>query len=143
MYLTPYLLIFPYLSGHFSCPTFSMDLKTILPIIAVAILTLLGNVFYFEYKFRKERKKETLREKLTQFLLPLYFIFKKDEFELHEWIKADVDLDEYYSDMPRRLMSKELYEIISKNLYLADDELHQACLQFLEWRYKSDVEERL
>lgn len=122
-----------------------MNLETLFPVIIVAILTLLGNIIYFEYKFRKKRKeksREVLRQRLTQFLLPLYVIFKKDELERHAWLNADVDMYEYESEMPKRIFSKEMHEIISKNLYLADDELHSSCLLFLEWAYRSNPDER-
>lgn len=120
-----------------------MDLKTLLPIIIVALLTLVGNISYFEYKFRKEGGKKILRQKLTNLLLPLYFILKKDELLVNAAFTSDeVDIYEYLSDIPKRLMSTELYEVISKNLHLADDELHEACLQFLAWGYNSDSNER-
>lgn len=117
--------------------------ETLVPVVLVALLTLIGNILFFRYTFHKEGKKDLLRRKLTDFLLPLYFLLKKDELEIYAWLRnQDLDMYEYYSDMPKRLMGKELYEIISKNLYLADNELHTACLEFLVWGYSSNSYER-
>ena len=113
----------------------------ILPIILVALLGVTGNIVYFEYKLKKQRSKEVLKMRLTNLLLPLYYVLKNDELELHLWIKSDVDTYEYESYKPERLL-KPLIEIIKKNLYLADNELHEACISFMEWAYKSDTSER-
>jgi len=119
-----------------------MNVETLAPIIIVATLSLMGNILYFNYRFKKERKKELLRETLTQLLLPLYVILKRDELEFYEWQNNDdADMAEYASDMPERLMSK-VYPIIEKNLHLADSDLFTGCLQFLEWGHRSDSNQR-
>jgi len=111
-------------------------------IILVALLGVVGNVIYFKYQSSKEKDREVLKNKLTNLLLPLFYILKNDELELHAWSKSDnVDIYEYISDQPDRLF-KPLAEIIKNNLYLADDELHEACLLFVEWVYKSDSNDR-
>jgi len=112
-----------------------------IPIILVATLGVLGNIIYFEYRLKKERHKEILKKGLTKLLLPLYYTLKNDELVLYAWLNSDVDPYEYESDKPERLL-KDLEEIIENNLYLADDELHAACIMFIEWAYKGDVKER-
>lgn len=68
-------------------------------------------------------------------------MLKNDELEIHLWIKSDADTYEHESDKPERLVGP-LIEIINKNLYLADNELHEACISFVEWAYKSDTYDR-
>lgn len=116
-------------------------MSNLLTISLVALLGVLGNIVFFRYQFRKEVNKEVLRARLTNLLLPLYYILKNDELERHLWEKADADFYEYESDKPERLL-KPLIEIIKTNLYLADNELHEACTTFIEWAYKSDTYER-
>ena len=113
----------------------------LLSIILVALLGVIGNVIFFRYQSRKERSKEVLKMRLASLLLPLYFVLKNDELEAHLWEKSDADFYEYESDKPERLL-KPLVEIIKTNLYLADNELHKACISFIEWGYKSDTNER-
>lgn len=113
----------------------------LIPIILVAVSGVLGNIIYFEYRLKKERHKETLKKRLTDLLLPLYYTLKNDELVIHAWLKSDADPYEYESDKPERLLNS-LTKIIKENLYLADDELHTACIMFMEWAYKSDTNER-
>jgi hypothetical protein len=111
-------------------------------IILVALLSVIGNIIYFKYQLRKERDKEVLKTRLINLLLPLYYILKNDELEINLWIKnEDVDMYEYESDKPERLL-KPLVNIIKANLYLADNELHEACISFITWAYKSDTNQR-
>lgn len=112
-----------------------------IPIILVATLGVLGNIIYFEYRLKKERHKEILKRRLTKLLLPLYYTLKNDELVWHAWLNSEADPYEYESDKPERLLN-DLVEIIKNNLYLADDELHVACIMFMEWAYKGDVKER-
>ncbi|MDE2588905.1 MAG: hypothetical protein KGL95_04495 [Patescibacteria group bacterium] len=106
-----------------------------------AIGGVIGNIVYFNYRLKKEGNKEVLKMRLTNLLLPLYYILKNDELEVYLWIKGEADPYEYESDKPKRLLNP-LVEIIKRNLYLADDELHEACISFIEWAYQSDVQER-
>lgn len=107
-------------------------------IITTAILVILGNILYFEYRF----KKENTTEKLTKLLQPLYIILKTDELEYHAYAKSKtVDLYEYYSDMPERLL-KPIKKILNNYLYLADDQLQRQSLKFLKWAYSEDSNER-
>ena len=106
-------------------------------IILVAVLGVVGNILYFEYRLKKERRREVLRKRLTNLLLPLYYILKDDELVIHAWLNSEADPYEYESDKPERLLSG-LQKIIKENLYLADDELHEACIMFIEWAYKAD-----
>jgi hypothetical protein len=48
---------------------------------------------------------------------------------------------EFIAEQPKRLKTK-IIPIIKKNLYLADDNLHKVCLEFLEWAYKVDENDR-
>lgn len=116
-------------------------MSNLLSIVLVAILGIIGNIVYFKYQLGKERNKEVLKMRLTNLLLPLFYILKNDELEIHLWLKSEADPYDYESDKPERLL-KPLVEIIKKNLYLADDELHEACIAFIEWAYKSDTNER-
>lgn len=108
-----------------------------------ASLTIIGNILYFEYKSRHEFERQVLKEKLTRLLLPLYFVLKEDDFILSAIINhPDGDPWEYDSAKFKRLLDK-LRKIVSENLYLADGELHTACLDFLELAYAaSDSDER-
>ena len=110
-------------------------------IILVAFLGVIGNIIYFKYQSKKERSKEVLKKKLTDLLLPLFYILKNDELLVHLWLKSDADPYDYEAEKPERLL-EPLIGIIKNNLYLADDELHEACISFVEWAYKSDVLER-
>ena len=70
-------------------------------IIIVAVFGVIGNIIYFEYRLKKEHRKEIDKEQLTKLLLPLYIIFKTNELELIEWLKNDdADPYEYESDKP-------------------------------------------
>ena len=116
-------------------------MSNILSIIIVAILGIIGNIFYFEYRIKKERRKEILKKRLTELLLPLYYALRTDEFLAYAWFNSDEDFCEYESEKPERLF-KNLSKIIEKNLYLADDELHWGCIQFIEWTYRADKNAR-
>jgi len=116
-------------------------MDNLLQIISVAILGVLGNIIYFEYRLKQESHKEIIKKRLTNLLLPLYYTLKNDELVIHAWLRSEVDPYEYESDKPGRLLNN-LTEIIKENLYLADDELHMACIMFLEWAHKSDPNER-
>lgn len=111
------------------------------PIILVAVLGVIGNIIYFEYRLRKERRREISKKRLTNLLLPLYYALKDDELVIHAWLNSDVDPYEYESDKPERLFNS-LREIIKENLYLANDELHEDCIMFMEWAYKANTNER-
>ena len=113
----------------------------LIPIILVAVLGVTGNIIYFEYRLKKERNREVLKKRLTNLLLPLYYTLKDDELVIHAWLNSEADPYEYESDKPERLFNS-LREIIKGNLYLADDELHEACIMFMEWAYKADKNER-
>lgn len=116
-------------------------MNNLISIIVVATLGVIGNIIYFEYRLKKERRKEVLKKRLTNLLLPLYYILKDDELVIHAWLNSEVDPYEYESDKPERLLNS-LQKIIKENLYLADDELHESCLKFIEWAYKADKNER-
>ena len=117
-------------------------MSSIVSIIIVAILGVLGNIIYFEYRLKKEHKKEISKEQLTKLLLPLYIILKTDELEFLAWLKNnDADIYEYESDKPNRLFNP-IKNILDKNLYLADDELQLFSLMFIEWAYREDSRAR-
>jgi len=116
-------------------------MNTLISIILVATLGVIGNIIYFEYRFKKERRKEILRKRLTNLLLPLYHTLKDDELVIHAWLNSEADPYEYESDKPERLLGG-LQKIIKENIYLADDELHESCIMFIEWAYKADKNER-
>lgn len=116
-------------------------MNTLISIILVATLGVIGNIIYFEYRFKKERRKEILRKRLINLLLPLYYTLKDDELVIHAWLNSEADPYEYESDKPERLLGG-LQKIIKENLYLADDELHESCTMFIEWAYKADKNER-
>ena len=50
------------------------------------------------------------------------------------------DVHDYEAKKPLRLLRK-LNKIIETNLYLADEELYEACLTFLEWSHKYGAQE--
>lgn len=107
-------------------------------IIIVAVFGVIGNIIYFEYRLKKEHRKEIDKEQLTKLLLPLYIIFKTDELELIEWLKNEnADPYEYESDKPDRLF-KPVKKILDTNLYLADEDLQKHSLLFIEWAFKED-----
>lgn len=107
-----------------------------------ATLSILGNILYFEYKSRHEFDRQILKERLTKLLLPLYFSLEEDDLILKAVINhPDGDPYEYDSEKFERLL-KKLDKIIAENLYLADGELHAACLEFLEQAYTADSSTR-
>jgi len=116
-------------------------MNNLISIILVAVLGVVGNIIYFEYRLKKERGREVLKKRLTNLLLPLYYTLKDDELLIHAWLNSEADPYEYESDKPERLFNS-LRKIIKENLYLADDELHEACIMFIEWAYKADKNER-
>jgi len=117
-------------------------LFNILPILITAGLTILGNIIYFEYKSRRDSSKKILRERLTKLLLPVYFILEEDGMVLEAIANhPDGDPWEYESGQLDRLREK-LVKIVSDNLYLADDELHTACMKFLAQAYVTNPNER-
>ena len=116
-------------------------MNNLISIILVAVLGVVGNIIYFEYRLKKERGREVLKKRLTNLLLPLYYTRKDDELLIHAWLNSEADPYEYESDKPERLFNS-LRKIIKENLYLADDELHEACIMFIEWAYKADKNER-
>jgi len=116
-------------------------MDTLYSIILVAALGVVGNIVYFEYRLRKERHREVLEKRLTNLLLPLYYTLKDDELTIHAWLNSEADPYEYESDKPKRLL-RRLRKIIKHNLYLADHELHKACITFMEWAYRADTNER-
>ncbi len=109
-------------------------------IILVALLGVIGNIVYFKYQSKKERNKEVLKMRLTNLLLPLFVILKNDEIELEYSIEYDDPYD-FDSEKPTRLLNK-LKDIINTNIYLADEELHEACMAFIKWAYLSDTNQR-
>jgi hypothetical protein len=114
----------------------------LISVIIVAALGVIGNIVYFEYRFKKEYHKEIVKEQLIKLLLPLYMVFKTDELEFFAWQKNDdADLYEYESDKPDRLF-KPIKEILDKNLFLADEELQMYAMLFVEWAYREDSRER-
>lgn len=112
--------------------------ENLISIIIVAVLGVIGNVIYFEYRLRKEHKKEITKEQLMKLLLPLYIILNNDDL-----ITLDQELDRYEheSDKPIRLLTS-IKNILDKNLYLADDDLQRSALLFLSWAYSADCNER-
>lgn len=117
-------------------------MSNITPIIIVAVLGVIGNIVYFEYRLKKKHRKEIAKERLTKLLLPLYIILKIDEIELSACLKNEnVDASEYESDKPNRLLSP-IKNILDKNLYLTDDELQMCSLLFMKWAYEEDSNER-
>lgn len=111
-------------------------------IIIVAVLGVIGNIAYFEYRLKKEQKKEVIKERLIKLLLPLYIVFKTDELALLAWQRnPDADEYEYESDKPDRLFNP-IKEILDKNLYLADSELQSLSLLFIEWGFREDSKGR-
>ncbi|MBU2541945.1 hypothetical protein KJ785_00075 [Patescibacteria group bacterium] len=115
-------------------------MSNLLSIILVAFLGVIGNITYFKYQTKKEKSKEVLKTRLTNLLLPLFITLKDDEINLEWAIKYDDPCD-FDSEKPTRLFNK-LIDIIKDNLYLADDELHEACLLFLNWAALSDGGQR-
>lgn len=114
----------------------------IVSIIIVAILGVIGNIAYFEYRLKKEHRKEIIKEQLTKLLLPLYIAFENDEIECISWQKSEgVNFAEYKSEEPDRLR-KPIKDVLTKNLYLADDELQMYSLLFLRWAFDEDSSER-
>ena len=57
------------------------------------------------------------------------------------WYSKHDDPVLYEAEKPIRLF-KELQKVIYENIYLADDELHKALLDFLNWAIQSNIDER-
>lgn len=114
-------------------------------IILVAFLGVIGNIAYFEYQARRKTKKDLLRQRLIELLLPIYIAFRYDEIEVGKIHNTDDAPDIYpnfISDRTVRIANK-IENIIQKNLYLADDELSKACLDFLDLAYSFNSDQRI
>jgi len=119
-----------------------MNLETFFSVILVSSLTLIGNVAFFNYRFRKDNKWKIRQQQITELIQPLYYLFKEDEFFGSEWSHLDsYEPTEFYAEEPKRLKEKIL-PIIKGKLYLADDELHSACIIFLDWAHNENYEQR-
>lgn len=117
-------------------------MSNIVSIITVAVLGVIGNIAYFEYKTRKKTSKDLLKERLTKLLLPLYVVIHVDEKAEIAWAtNGDGDHADFYSRLPGRLLPP-IIKIIRENIYLADDTLHTACIDFLEWAYMNNENDR-
>lgn len=116
--------------------------QTLITILLTAALTIAGNILYFEYKAKREFDRQVLKERLIKFLLPLFYTLEKDDFVFQGLVnRLNGDPWEYDAEKFKRLLEK-LEKIISENLYLADDQLQAACLDFLEDALATDSEER-
>lgn len=115
-------------------------MSNIVSIIIVAVLGVIGNIAYFEYQLHKKSKKEIIKERLSKLLLPLYLTFEDDEIN-SRWYYENDDPILHEAEKPIRLF-KELRKVIYENIYLADDELHNSLLDFLNWAMQSNIDER-
>lgn len=125
-----------------------MNLETLFPVFIVAILSVIGNVIFFKYQFKKNKKWKILDQQLTELLLPLFYNLKNDEFDRIKLSQEEEcpDTYEYYyqgfvADRPKRLL-KIIVPIVKNKLYLADDDFHKSCIEFLSWAYTSNYEDR-
>ena len=117
-------------------------MSNLVSIILVAILGVFGNIVYFEYQTNKKKSKDILKQKLTDLLLPLYVILHLKEVSMDAWLSSgEGDYAEAHSDLPTRVLPL-IEKIIEENIYLANDSLHEACLDFLQWAYSSNERER-
>lgn len=117
-------------------------MSNLISIIIVAILGVIGNIAYFEYRTKKETSKDLLKQRLTNLLLPLYVTLHLKEIATDAWLRSgEGDYAESHSDLPTRMLSP-IQKIIEENIYLANDQLHEACVEFLQWAYGSDTNER-
>ena len=117
-------------------------MSNITSIIIVAVLGVIGNIAYFEYRTHKEASKDLLKQRLTDLLLPLYVILHLEEIAIDAWLRSgEGDYAESHSGLPTRILSP-IEKIIKENIYLADDQLHIACVDFLHWAYGSDTNAR-
>jgi hypothetical protein len=110
-----------------------MNFESLSSIIIVAILSVFGNILFFNYQFRRKNTRDILQEQLTEFLLPLFYAVKEYSLQSLEW--STYDNYEYVEDTikePKELL-KKITPIIKNKLYLADDELHSSCIEFLKW----------
>jgi hypothetical protein len=119
-------------------------MSNFISIIVVAALGVIGNIIYFEYQTHKKTSKDLLKQKLTQLLLPLYVALHLGEIEEDAFISKseDGDYGASFADLPKRVLSS-VEKIIKNNMWLADDQLHEACVDFLQWAYASDTDQRL
>jgi hypothetical protein len=121
-----------------------MNLETLIPVVLVALLTVVGNVFFFNYQFRKNKKKKILNQQLVELLLPLFFVLEEDallDIELNSDPVYNYTQTDYFLEQQRRLREK-VKSILKENLYLANYEFHLSCLKFLKWAYSIDEDER-
>ena len=108
--------------------------------ILVAFIGVVCNIIYFKYQKRTTIKRDILETKITKLLMPLYFCLQNDQFAFSETIENG-DPADYIADTPKRLLSK-ITAIIQQYLYLADDELQKACIDFMKWAYEADTQRR-
>ena len=115
-----------------------MNFETLFSSIIIAILSIFGNILFFRYEFKKRHKLDVLQQQLTEFLLPLFYAFKDRQLKSLEW--SDMDNYDYIEDettKPKELL-KEIVPIIKNKMYLADNELHLCCIDFLKWAVTFD-----
>lgn len=120
-------------------------MSNVISIIIVAVLGVIGNIAYFEYQVKRKTKKDLLRQRLTELLLPIYIALEYDTIEVDKIQSTDDAPDVYphfISDRTVRVANK-IEEIIKKNLYLADDNLCEACLNFLGFAYQLNSNQRI
>ncbi len=108
------------------------DLTAILLVAGVGVLC---NIAYFEYRLSRKQDKVVLKEKLVKLLLPLYYLIE-DERQAMFIRDEHFDSIEHISEQPGRVR-KGVAEVVKQYIYLADDELHKACITFLEWAYRN------
>ena len=117
-------------------------MSDLVKIIIVAALGVLGNIAYFEYQTSKKSSKEILRERFTKLLLPLYVILYIDEKAEALWAMSENgDHADFFSHIPARVLNPAA-KVIKENLFLADDELHVACINLLEWAHSENTNAR-
>lgn len=114
----------------------------LLQIIIVAVLGVMGNIAYFEYQTRKGASRDLVKLRLTNLLLPLYVALHIEEAAVEAWLRTrNGDYAESHAELPKRILH-QIEKIIKENIYLADDKLHIACVNFLQWAYCSDTDAR-
>ena len=120
-----------------------LSYETLVTGITVAVVTFLGNLIFFHYKKKKERKSKILEQQLKELLLPLLFIFEDYRFKvnkIHDHNPGDFDVTEHIIYEPKEVVG-QIHSLLKEKLYLSNTELHNKCLKFLHWASVVDTEE--
>lgn len=111
------------------------------PAIIGIILALLTNIFYFEYRFNKEKKSDFIKKQIDELLLPLFIEMKsiENKMQFNEDFRGyldGMDIGEFYNTIAEE--DKNIWNIAKTKLNLATPTLSKLLLDFNNYQYRND-----